>query len=87
MHVKKREATLFLGMIHRLLRRSIPIITCPAALSTKPKAPNSTLSPGDCAARNTRIWGNIGMIYYVLGFQRDNGKENGNYYYRVQGLG
>ena len=28
----------------------------------------------------TTIMGYIGIIGYILGFYRDNGKENGNYY-------
>ena len=28
----------------------------------------------------TTIMGYIGIIGYILGFYRDNGKQNGNYY-------
>ena len=28
----------------------------------------------------TTIMGYMGIIGYILGFYRDNGKENGNYY-------
>ena len=28
----------------------------------------------------TTIMGHIGIIGYILGIYRDNGKENGNYY-------
>ena len=36
----------------------------------------------------TTIMGYIGIIGYILGIYRDNGKENGNYYNGViEGLG